>query len=165
MQGLAGVSSTVAAVILVAIGVALALAVTSYMTGIFSSAVESKPLLVIMPDSFINVSDVDNYWRRGPSLRLHVVNRGGDATVVKIVIQGVGAVVDRFYLVNESMSPREAYITTRGVTSRIIPAGSDVWVIAMLYEYEERPVPGGIYTVEVYTADGSVFSAMIPAKR
>ena len=160
---LRGASVTVAHVLLLAVTLSLAAVTVTYVVGIFSNTTKNKPLVAIMPDSYINVSDIDNYNRRGPSIRLHVVNHGADARVYKIVVDNIGE-IRWFYLVDDSMSPKEAYQVTRGAVSNIIPANSDVWIIAMIRNPYENPVPGNIYRVDIYTADGSVFSTYVTAK-
>ncbi len=158
-----GVSSVIAAVILVAVTVAAAIAFIGYATGLFSAASGSTVQLIIAPDSYINLSDVDLAGRPAVGLHLHVINKGGEVFVDKIVVEASGDVVTRFYLVDHDMGLGDAYRATHGVVTAIIPSGADAWAIAQISG--NGLTAGGVYTVKIYTKSGAVVTALLPAKK
>jgi len=154
------ISPVIATVIILAVTVAVSIAVLSYITGIWGATAGGKPILHFMPDSYINVSDRDFANRPAPSLHLHVANKGIDATIEKIVVKNVE--IRLFYLLDHDTSLKTAYRETRGAMTRIVPSGSDAWIIADLSGF--NPVPGTVYTIEVYTKNGDVYKVPVVAK-
>lgn len=162
-QLLRGISSVIATIIIVAVTVAAAIALIGYATGLFSTATGSAVQLVVAPDSYINLSDVDLAGRPAVGLHLHVINKGGEVFIDKIVVEASGDVVTRFYLVDHDMGLGDAYRATRGVVTAIIPSGADAWAIAQIGG--NGLAAGGIYSVKIYTKSGAVVTAMLPAKK
>ncbi len=156
-------SSVVASVIIVAVTVAAAVAFIGYATGLFSSATGSSVQLVIAPDSYIDLSDVDLAGRPAVGLHLHVINKGGEVFVDKIVVEASRDVVTRFYLVDQDMTLGDAYRAARGVVTAIIPSGADAWAIAQISGH--GLAAGGVYAVKIYTKSGAVVTALLPAKK
>ncbi len=143
---LRGISPVIATVIILAVTIAIAVAVIGWITGLFGATTGGTEQLQIMPDSYINATN--------DTLFLHVNNKGGDVTIYKIAVDGVG----------------DADISTASVTGDItvnsdgtitVKAGADGWIIVSL---NGDAVAGTTYTVKVYTKNGNVFTASVTAK-
>lgn len=155
------VSTVIATVIILAVTIAVSIAVIGYVTGIFSSSSNSKPLLQVYPDCYINSSDVDNYLNPVTSLHIHLVNRGADAVISKIEVANGADIVTQFYLTDQDYTYKDAYLATRGRLSNTIPAGKEAWIIAKL---EARYQPGIHVPVKIYIKSGEVFLAYCVAR-
>jgi len=149
-----GISPVIATVIILAVTVAIAVAVIGWITGLFGAATGGTEQLQIMPDSNITVTTTNG--TTVSKLYLHVVNKGGDVTIYKIEVSGVGA----------------ADIANANVTGNIqknsdgtitVKAGADGWIVATLNG--GNAVPGTSYTVKVYTKNGNVFTATVTAQQ
>lgn len=132
-----GISPVIATVIILAVTVAVAVAVIGWITGLFGSSVGSTEQLQIMPDSYIDVGRNE--------LRLHVVNKGSDATIYKIEVVGLGE-CSGIRIDNEIRDSLEA--------------GEDAIVSCSV----DGAVAGTVYTVKIYTKNGNVFTGTVQAK-
>ncbi len=147
-----GISPIIATVIILAVTIAIAIAVVGWVMGLFRGATKSSAQLQILPDSYINTS--------GYALCLHVMNKGSTtAKIVKISIGGIGT-----------------YTNTNGV---LVNAGKSIWIaitnttVTTSCKNAENPqlfskdgvsaVPSVTYSVNIYTADGSVFPGQVTA--
>ncbi len=113
----------------------MAVAVIGWITGLFGASVGGTEQLQIMPDSYINATN--------DTLLLHVVNKGGDVTIYKIEIVGLG--YDN--------------------TERTIGAGANTWIVTNATSLNLADATSGtLYTVRIYTKNGNVFTATIQAR-
>ena len=142
-----GISPVIATVIILAVTVAIAVAVIGWITGLFGAATGGTEQLQLMPDSNITVTS------SGSKLYLHVVNKGGDVTIYKIEVSGVGAAsIANATVTGDMQVNNDGTITVK--------AGADGWIVASL---NGNAVPGTSYTVKVYTKNGNVFTATVTA--
>ena len=160
-----GISPVIATVIILAVTVAIAVAVIGWITGLFGAATGGTEQLQLMPDSYINVSDIDPItFNRVAGLHLHVANKGTDVTISSIEVVETREKLPGPYYVLDSDAPsvRKAYEETHGTTTRVIRAGSDVWILATL---SKSYVAGAQYTVKIYTKGGNVFVGRLVARK
>ena len=132
---LRGIEPVIATIIILAVTIAVAVAVIGWITGLFGASVGGTEQLQIMPDSYINATN--------DTLLLHITNKGGDVTIDKIEIVGLGY----------------------DDTDRTISAGANTWIATNTASLKLADATSGtLYTVKVYTKNGNVFTATVQAK-
>ena len=112
-----------------------------------------------MPDSYIKVEDitVDNTTYHY-TVRLHIVNKGSDATIYAVSVSGIGKMSKCNLTDSDPTSPNLTYTTGPWT----IKAGEDKWLVCI---GSGNAVPGTSYTVKVYTKNGNVFTATLTAQQ
>jgi len=157
-----GISPVIATVIILAVTVAIAVAVIGWITGLFGAATGGTEQLQIMPDSYINSSNV---------LHLHIVNKGSDVSLYKVEIAGLytaskGDTNSYYYLSTSGDVKDKTFSSSKQQWNNFITikAGEDAWLIINKTDAQQKAVPGTSYTVKVYTKNGNVFTATVVAE-
>ena len=122
-----GISPVIATVIILAVTVAIAVAVIGWITGLFGATTSGTEQLQIYPDSNISAS--------GKKLYLHILNKGNDLTIYKVV------------------TCKETVATT--IT---VPAGTETTLTISL---NGTYTAGTSCDIKVYTKAGNVFTAVV----
>jgi len=144
-----GISPVIATVIILAVTIAIAIAVVGWVMGLFRSSTKASVQLQIMPDSYINVS--------GSTLCLHVMNKGSTtAEITKVEISGVGSFTGDYKL----PAGTSAWLAVGNATA-CTSAGTTVNSFST--SSVTNVTPGVTYSINVYTADGSVFPGQATA--
>ena len=145
-----GVNSVVAVIVLLAVAVAVAMAAATWITSITASQQDLAGPLLLLPDSYINISDRKHSLVPTSSLHVHVFNKGNQITVYSIEVVGIAPPIKLFYLLQNDTSLNQAYYATGGALTSVIPAHFQGWLVVDL----DKIVEPGSYTVKIYTNNG-----------
>jgi flagellin-like protein len=150
-----GISPVIATVIILAVTIAIAVAVIGWITGLFGATTSGTEQLQIYPDSYIKVKEFNN---TNDILHLHVINKGNDLTIYKIVT--CKEEITSFTYSLNSTSPD--HNLNKSDNEIVIEAGFDGWLNVKLNKHY---TVGTSCEIKIYTKAGNVFTAIVNVQK
>ena len=154
-----GMNNIIALIVLLAVAVAVATTAAMWTTSITASQQDLAGPLLLLPDSYINISDRKHTLAPTSSLHIHVSNQGNQIRVYGIEVVGAAPPRKLFYLLQNDTSLNQAYYAAGGALTSVIPARFQGWLIVDLDEIVEP----GSYVVKIYTSNG-VFTITVTTR-